>query len=50
MADPPPVLQVLHVEDEPNDRELVAATLRAAGMACEIESVDTRRSCAGAST
>jgi PAS domain S-box-containing protein len=42
MADPPRVLQVLHVEDEANDRELVAATLRAARMACDIECVDTR--------
>ena len=48
MPDPPRVLHVLHVEDEPNDRELVAATLRAAGMACEIVCVDSREGCRAA--
>ena len=43
-------LRILHVEDEPNDRELVAATLRAAGMACEIVCVDTREGCRTALT
>ena len=42
MPDPPRLLHILHVEDEPNDRELIAATLRAAGMACEITCVDSR--------
>ena len=42
MPDAPRVLHILHVEDEPNDRELVAAALGAAGMTCEIVCVDTR--------
>ena len=42
MPDPARVLHILHLEDEPNDRELVAATLRDAGMMCEIVCVDTR--------
>jgi len=33
---------VLHVEDDPVDRELVAATLDAQGLTCDIVAVDTR--------
>jgi len=33
---------VLHVEDDPVDRELVAATLDAQGLTCDILAVDTR--------
>ncbi len=42
MPEPLRALRILHVEDEPNDRELVAATLRAAGIPCEITCVDSR--------
>jgi PAS domain S-box-containing protein len=35
-------LRVLHVEDDPLDRELVAETLRAGGLTCDIVHVDTR--------
>ena len=42
MADLPSPLRVLHVEDDPFDRELVAETLRAAGLACDIVAVDSR--------
>ena len=42
MADCRRPLRVLHVEDDPLDRDLVAETLRAQGLACEIVAVDTR--------
>jgi len=35
-------IRIVHVEDEPNDRELVAASLRLAGLTFEIDAVDTR--------
>ena len=35
-------LRVLHVEDDPVDRELVAETLRSQGLMCDIVAVDTR--------
>jgi len=35
-------LRVLHVEDDPVDRELVAETLRSQGLTCDIVVVDTR--------
>jgi PAS domain S-box-containing protein len=35
-------LRILHLEDEPHDSELMAATLRAEGLDCEIVRVDTR--------
>ena len=35
-------LSVLHVEDEPNDAELVASTLLDDGIACSVEVVSTR--------
>jgi PAS domain S-box-containing protein len=35
-------LRILHLEDEPHDSELMAATLRAEGVDCEIVRVDTR--------
>ncbi len=34
-------VRVLHVEDDPMDRDLVAATLHADGLDCEIVAVDT---------
>jgi PAS domain S-box-containing protein len=40
MTDPP--LRILHVEDDANDRELAAATLRADGLSCVITAVDSR--------
>lgn len=43
MSDRPVPLRVLHVEDDRNDRELVAATLRGQNVACEITAVDTRQ-------
>src|SRR6187455_2351987 len=36
-----PILRVLHLEDDPDDRELVAATLRQEGLDCEIVAVWT---------
>lgn len=42
MSDGHGALRVLHVEDDPHDRELVAATLAAAGLACDIVPVETR--------
>jgi PAS domain S-box-containing protein len=42
MPDRAGALRILHVEDEPNDRELVSATLRAAGLDGEIVCVDTK--------
>jgi len=36
-------LRLLHLEDEPNDAELVAARLRADGLVCEIAVVDSRQ-------
>jgi PAS domain S-box-containing protein len=42
MPDRGATLRVLHVEDDLNDRELVEATLRAAGLNVEISVVDTR--------
>ena len=41
MAELPARLRILHVEDDPNDRELVAATLRANGGTCDITAVDS---------
>jgi PAS domain S-box-containing protein len=38
----PLALRVLHVEDDPLDRELVADALRVGGLACEITNVDSR--------
>lgn len=35
-------LKVLHLEDDPRDREIVRETLEAEGIRCEIECVDTR--------
>src|SRR5438270_42945 len=35
-------LRVLYLEDEPNDAELVQATLADAGLACDVVRVDTR--------
>ncbi len=35
-------LLILHLEDEPNDAELVRATLADLGLACEVESVASR--------
>ena len=37
-----PALRVLHLEDDPHDRELVAATLRQDGLACAMYAVSTR--------
>jgi signal transduction histidine kinase/ActR/RegA family two-component response regulator len=36
------LLHILHLEDEPHDSELMAATLRAEGVECDIVRVDTR--------
>jgi signal transduction histidine kinase len=36
------VLRVLHLEDDPRDRELVADTLRAAGLDCAISPADSQ--------
>ena len=36
------VLRILHVEDDPRDRELVLATLRHDGLVCSIRAVATR--------
>jgi PAS domain S-box-containing protein len=36
------LLRILHVEDDPLDRDLVAETLRQQGLTCEITAVDTR--------
>ena len=35
-------LRVLHVEDDPHDRELARATLAADGLVCRVQCVDTR--------
>ncbi len=35
-------LRILHLEDDPHDRDLAAAILAADGMRCEIDCVDTR--------
>jgi two-component system cell cycle sensor histidine kinase/response regulator CckA len=35
-------LKILHLEDDPRDRELVRETLEAEGIRCEVECVDTR--------
>ncbi len=35
-------LRLLHLEDEPNDQELVRATLEAEGLACQVRAVSTR--------
>jgi PAS domain S-box-containing protein len=35
-------LRILHVEDDPNDRELVATTLRLEGLSCEVVPATTR--------
>jgi signal transduction histidine kinase len=37
-----PPLRILHLEDEPNDSELMASTLRTEGMDCTIVRVDNR--------
>lgn len=42
MVEPAARLKILHVEDNPNDRELVAATLRVGGNSCDIVAVDSR--------
>jgi PAS domain S-box-containing protein len=36
------LLRIVHLEDEPNDAELVQLTLERAGLACHIESASTR--------
>ena len=42
MGEHPRHLRILHVEDNPYDRELVAATLRGGGEPCDIVAVDTK--------
>jgi len=42
VGEAPRRLRVLHLEDDPVDRELVAGTLQAHGLACEIVPVDSR--------
>ena len=37
-----PPLRILHVEDDPHDRELAEATLRADGLECAVKAVETR--------
>lgn len=37
-----PQLRVLHLEDDPHDRELVVATLAHEGLSCEVTAVSTR--------
>jgi PAS domain S-box-containing protein/putative nucleotidyltransferase with HDIG domain len=41
-------LQILHLEDEPNDAQLVAEMLASAGFDCDIVRVDTREGFCGA--
>ena len=48
MGDRRPSLRVLHVEDDPVDRDLVSETLRQQGLTCEIVPVDTRTAFAAA--
>lgn len=42
MPDAAAPMRILHVEDDPLDRELVAEALRAGGLVCEIVAVDSR--------
>jgi DNA-binding NtrC family response regulator len=35
-------LRILHLEDDPRDTELMEASLRQAGIACDVERVDAR--------
>ncbi len=37
------VLRILHLEDDPQDRDLVAATLRQEGISCAVVGVSTRQ-------
>jgi PAS domain S-box-containing protein len=50
VPDRPRLLRILHVEDEPLDRELVAATVRAAGLNAEFTCVDTEQAFVAALT
>jgi CheY-like chemotaxis protein len=42
VADRQRPVRVLHVEDDPLDRDLVAETLRQQGLPCDIIAVETR--------
>ena len=41
-------IRILHLEDDPVDRDLVGETLRAQGVVCRIAAVDTREGFAAA--
>jgi len=43
-----PRIRILHLEDDPNDAELIQATLEADGLAVAVETVATREGFAAA--